>query len=191
MELHPKPAKVPPLKVNVDYSEWHRPKNAGQARPTTPANQAEIHKQVQKMLDCDVIARVKDQHAKVYSQVLLVNKPDRAKRFCIDFRALNMCISHMNLPLPLINQMLHRLGTHKPRYFTKFDMTKGYWQIALGEKFQLATAFITAFVIIKWKRIPMGIQPAASYFQYCMMVIVLAGLAYEICEAYIDDLIVH
>eukprot|EP01037_Dinobryon_pediforme_P041019 gene41019-50514_t len=41
-------------------------------------------------------------------------------------------------------------------------MTKGYWQIALGEKFQLATAFMTAF-----------------------------GLAYDICEAYIDDLIVH
>ena len=143
------------------------------------------------MLDCGVIARVEDQHAKAYSQVLLVNKPDGAKRFCIDFRALNMCISHMNWPLPVINQMLHRLGTHKPKYFAKFDMTKGYWQIALGEKFQLATAFITAFGIFKWKRIPMGIQPAASYFQYCMMVIVLAGLAYDICEAYIDDLIVH
>ena len=69
---------------------------------------------------------------------------------------------------------------HKPKYFAKFDMTKGYWQIALGEKFQLATAFITVFGIFMWKRIPIGIQPAASYFQYCMMVIVLAGLAYDI-----------
>ena len=38
----------------------------------------------------------------------------------------------------------------------------------------------------------MGLQPAASYFQYCMMLmIVLAGLAYVICEGYIDDIIVH
>ena len=37
----------------------------------------------------------------------------------------------------------------------------------------------------------MGLQPAASYFQYCMLMIVLAGLAYEICEGYIDDIIVH
>ena len=88
--------------------------------------------QVQKMLDCDVIARVEDQHAKAYSQVLLVNKPDGAKRFFIDFRALNMCISHMNWPLPVINQMLHCLGAHKPKYCAKFDMTKWYWQIALG-----------------------------------------------------------
>ena len=60
----------------------------------------------------------------------------------------------------------------------------------MGEKFKLVTAFITAFGIFMWKRIPMWTQPAASYFQYCMMVIVLAGLAYGICEAYIDDLIV-
>ena len=37
----------------------------------------------------------------------------------------------------------------------------------------------------------MGLQPAASYFQYCMLMIVLAGLAYVICEGYIDDIIVH
>ena len=38
----------------------------------------------------------------------------------------------------------------------------------------------------------MGIQPAAApYVQYYMMIIVLAGLAYEYCDAYIDDLIVH
>jgi hypothetical protein len=37
----------------------------------------------------------------------------------------------------------------------------------------------------------MGLQPAASYFQYCMLMTVLAGLAYVICEGYIDDIIVH
>jgi hypothetical protein len=37
----------------------------------------------------------------------------------------------------------------------------------------------------------MGLQPVASYFQYCMLMIVLARLAYVICEGYIDDIIVH
>ena len=54
-----------------------------------------------------------------------------------------------------------------------------------------ATAFITWMGIFVWNRIPMGLQPAASYFQYCMLMIVLAGLAYVICEGYIDDIIVH
>jgi hypothetical protein len=37
----------------------------------------------------------------------------------------------------------------------------------------------------------MGLQPAASYFPYCMLMMVLTGLAYVICEGYIDDIIVH
>ena len=45
--------------------------------------------------------------------------------------------------------------------------------------------------IFVWNRIPMGLQPAASYFQYCMLMMVLAGLAYVVCEGYIDNIIVH
>ena len=37
----------------------------------------------------------------------------------------------------------------------------------------------------------MELQQAASYFQYCMLIIVLAELAYLICEGYIDDIIVY
>ena len=37
----------------------------------------------------------------------------------------------------------------------------------------------------------MGLQPAASYFQYSMLMIFLAGLAYVICEGCIYDIIVH
>ena len=55
-----------------------------------------------------------------------------------------------------------------------------------------ATAFIIWMGIFVWNRISMGLlQPAASYFQYCMLMIGLAGLAYGICEGYIDDTIVH
>ena len=37
----------------------------------------------------------------------------------------------------------------------------------------------------------MGLQPTAPYFLYCMLMIVLVGLDYVICEGYIDDIIVH
>ena len=37
----------------------------------------------------------------------------------------------------------------------------------------------------------MGMQPAAFYFQYCMLMIVLAGLVYVICEGYTDEIIVY
>ena len=70
-------------------------------------------------------------------------------------------------------------------------MTKGYRQWGLAPAVRQATAFITWMGIFVWNRIPMGLQPTASYFQYCMLMIVLAGLAYVVCEGYIDDIIVH
>ncbi len=110
------------------------------------------------------------------------------KRICIDFRALNECIGHMNWALSNILHMVDQIGAKKPKLFAKFDMTKGYWQLELSAALRLATAFIT-FV---WNQIHMVLKPASSYFQHCMMTtVVLAGLMYEICESYIDDIIVH
>ncbi len=128
-----------------------------------------------------------------YSQVLLVTKPNtKEMRLVLDYRALNECVGHMNWPLPNISHMIEQIGALKPKKFAKFDMTKGYWQLGLAPAVRQATAFITWMGIFVWNRIPMGLQPAASYFQYCMLMIVLAGLAYVICEEeYIDDIIVH
>ncbi len=153
--------------------------------------QQEIKRHREKLLECcGAISPVL--HASAYSQVLLVSKPDtKEKRLVLDYRALNECVGHMNWPLPNISHMIERIGALKPKKFAKFDMTKGNWQLGLAPAVWQATAFITWMGIFVWNRIPMGLQPAASYFQYCMLMIVLAGLAYVICEGYIDDIIVH
>ena len=132
-------------------------------------------------------------HASAYYQVLLVIKPDtKEKRLVLDYRALNECVGHMNWPLPnIISRMIERIGALKPKKFAKFDMTKGYWQLGLAPAVRQATVFITCVGIFVWNRVPMELQPAASFFQYCMLVIVLAGFTYVICEGYIDDIIVH
>ena len=131
-------------------------------------------------------------HGSAYFQVLLVTKPDtKEKRLVLDYRALNEFVGHMNWPLSDISHMIERIGALKPKKFAKFDMTKGYWQLGLASAVRQATAFIIWMGIFVWNRIPMGLQPAASYSQYCMLMIVLAGLAYVICEGYIDDIIVH
>ena len=128
-------------------------------------------------------------HASAYSQVLLVSKPDtKEKRLVLDYRA---CAGHMNWPSPNISHMIERIGALKPKKFAKFDTTKGYWQLGLAPAVRQATVFITWMGIFVWNRIPVGLQPAASYFPYCMLMMVLTGLAYVICEGYIDDIIVH
>ena len=42
-----------------------------------------------------------------------------------------------------------------------------------------------------WLRVPMGLKAAPSYFQGALATCVLVGLIYQICELYIDDIIVH
>ena len=189
-ELSPKPADLPPLDVPIDTAKWYQPKNQGRPRNQSVEGQQEIKRHMEKLLECGAISPVL--HASAYSQVLLVTKPDtKEKRIVLDCGALNERVGHMNWPLPNISLMIdERIGALKPK-FAKFDMTKGYRQLGLAPAVGQATAFISWMGIFVWNRIPMGLQPAASYFQYCILMIILAGLAYVICEGYIDDIIVH
>jgi hypothetical protein len=70
------------------------------------------------------------------------------------------------------------------------DLTAGYHQTPLHEKSWKYTAFKTAFGVFEWKRVPMGLKGAPSYFQHVMQSEVLHGLMYLICELYIDDVII-
>ncbi len=129
--------------------------------------------------------------ASEYSQILLTPKPDDKWRFCIDFRALNETSESMGWPIPNIKLMLQRLGSKRAKFFCVIDLTSGYYQAPLSEESRWLTAFITFFGIFEWLRVPMGLKGAPSYFQQMMATIVLAGLIYYICEAYLDDIIVY
>jgi hypothetical protein len=164
-ELSPESADLPPLDVPIDATKWHQPKNQGRPRNQSVEGQQEIKRHLEKLLECGAISPVL--HASAYSQVLLVSKPDtKEKRLVLDYRALNECVGHMNWPLPNISHMIERIGALKPKKFARFDMIKGYWQLDLAPAVRQATVFITWMGIFVWNRIPKGLQPAASYFQY-------------------------
>ena len=57
----------------------------------------------------------------------MVRKKDRDLRICIDYRKLNDITKMDPYPIPLIHEMLDRLGGAK--YFSVIDLASGYWQI--------------------------------------------------------------
>jgi hypothetical protein len=182
------PALVTPMRLEVQDHLWEDPSNALGPRLHTPLKQAEVAKQVNKMKPLGII---KDSQAPYYSQVHLTPKPTPGEwRFCIDYRRLNVATKSMGWPLPNISDMLRRLGSRKPKWFCKLDLTAGYHQTPLHEKSWKYTAFKTAFGVFEWKRVPMGLKGAPSYFQHVMQSEVLHGLMYLICELYIDDVII-
>jgi transposase InsO family protein len=187
-DLAKDPADIPPFELQVDMEKWRNPKNRGPPRVQSSANQAETVRQIDLLLAQNVIER---SDASYYSQVLLTNKPDGTKRFCIDYRKLNDCTESASWPLLNIKQMFVRLGTHKSSIYGVMDLTSGYHQAPLSLAARVFTAFITFCGIFQYLRLPFGPKRAPPYFQEMMAAVVLVGLCYFICEIYLDDCIVH
>jgi hypothetical protein len=134
---------------------------------------------------------ISESQAPYYSQVHLTPKPTPGEwRFCVDYRRLNAASKSLGWPIPNIADMLRRLGNRKSKYFCKLDLTAGYHQAPLEESSRKYTAFRTAHGLYQWNRVPMGLKGAPSYFQHVMQSEVLHGLQYDICEIYIDDIII-
>jgi len=186
-EIGPTPADVPPFTVNYDSDAWQQPRNQVHARLLPPNTQAELKAQIDKYLKLGIIEPAP--HAKAWSQVLLVRKPNGTWRFCIDFRAFNAISESKHWPLPNIRSLLLQLGFQRPKYFAVMDLTSGYYQTALDPDSKEGTAFITSSGLYQWTRVPMGLRGAPSYFQHHIGTTVLGRLK-DACDAYLDDIVV-
>lgn len=151
------------------------------------AQRNEINKQVQSMLDQDVI---EPSTSPWNSPLLLVaKKPDSSGekkfRIVVDFRKLNEVTLGDAYPLPNITDILDQLG--RSRYFTVLDLASGFHQIPMNSLDAEKTAFSTPFGHYQYKRMPMGLSGAPACFQRLMdrVLIRLKGIK---CFVYLDDL---
>jgi len=180
------PADVPPMEIKVNDDQWFRSQNRQPPRPQSKIKREEAFKQTNHMLELGVI---RPSQANAFSQILLVPKPNGKWRFCVDWRALNDCSESMSWPIPIISNLLNRIGSKKPNLFSKMDMTSGYHQTPLHEESKKYTAFMTAWGLFEYNRVGMGLKGACSYFQQMLAFHVLHGYMYDFCESYIDDII--
>ena len=121
------------------------------------------------------------------SPVILVRKKDGSIRYCIDYRRLNTVTQKDFYPLPRIDDSLDALG--KARFFSTLDLASGYWQIGLTEEAKEKSAFCTPRELYQFKVMHFGLTNVPAKFQR-LMERVLAGLQWEICFVYINDIII-
>ncbi|KAI8493132.1 hypothetical protein Bbelb_291360 [Branchiostoma belcheri] len=160
----------PPIKQRPHRTPIHR--------------QAEIHRQVDAMLADDVIERSQSPWA---SPVVLARKKDGSFRFCVDYRKLNQATIKDAHPLPRTDDVIDALSG--AAYFTTLDMTSGYWQVDLDPADREKTAFTTGRGLYQFKVMAFGLTNAPSTFQR-LVELLLAGLDWRTCLAYLDDIIV-
>ncbi|XP_021346938.1 uncharacterized protein LOC110446222, partial [Mizuhopecten yessoensis] len=142
-----------------------------------------IKKEIDKMLEMKVIESSNSPYA---APVVIVKKKDGTNRFCIDFRQLNRVTIFDAEPMPNTEDMFSRLGGF--RYFSKLDLTKGYWQVPMAETAKEKTAFITPVGLFQFRVMPFGLVNAPATFCRLMRK-VLDGL--RNVDSFVDDILIY
>ena len=90
-------------------------------------------------------------------------------RFCIDFRKVYKVTEFDAEPMPNMEEVIMKMSGHK--FFTKMDLSKGYWQVSLSERSKPLTAFETPRGLFQFKTMPFGLVNSGATFCRLMRII--------------------
>ena len=149
----------PPCKISIDSTVTpviHAPRKV-------PLN---LQKKLKAQLDSmegTVIEKVTEPTDWVSSMVLVTKPNSKDLRICLDPMDLNQAIKRPHYPLPVIEEILPKLG--KAKIFSVLDAKNGFWQVKLDRESSYPTTFNTPFGRYRWKRMPFGISSAPEEHQ--------------------------
>ncbi|XP_062594943.1 uncharacterized protein LOC134256302, partial [Saccostrea cucullata] len=147
------------------------------------AKKQEVKESLNEMLEQGLITPSKSPWA---SPIVLVNKPDGTIRICVDYRKLNEITLTDPYPIPRMSEVFEKIGSAK--YLSRFDLTKGYWQVPLAKETREKSAFITPFGLFEFTVMPFGMKTSPASF-IRLMDRILDGTQNTV--AYFDDIIVY
>ena len=139
--------------------------------------------ELDRMLKLGVISRVVEP-TQWCAPMVIVPKPSRDVRICVDLTKLNENVLREVHPLPSVDYTLAKFGGSK--IFSKMDTNSAFWQRKLSDESRLLTTFLTPWGRFCFNRLPYGISTGSEQFQRCMSE-KLEGL--EGVEVLIDDII--
>ena len=152
--------------------------------PLPHSQEETVKEEVKAMLKLGVIEPASSPYS---SPAVLVKKKDASVRFCIDFRRLNKHIRFDAEPMPDIDAIFAKLG--KAKFFSKLDLTKGYWSIKMKEEDKCKTAFTTPLGQFQFRRMPFGLKTAGAIFSRTMRKVLLP-LKLDCLHNFMDDMLI-
>jgi len=117
--------------------------------------------------------------------LVIIEKPDKSLRMCLDPIALNKCIIREMVQIPTIDEIRSKLTNKK--YFTLCDLKDGFYQCELDSDLKKYCAFSTPFGSYQFKRLPFGLANAPEVFQ--QLTSKYFGGIENVC-VYFDDILV-
>ena len=105
------PGHTDTVKMKIDTGNANPIKQRPYRTPLN--NRRVIDETIDEMLESNIIRRSRSPWS---FPVVIIDKKDGSKRFCVDFRKLNQVTKKNSYPLPVIDDILTLLG--KAKYFT-------------------------------------------------------------------------
>ncbi|XP_029055276.2 uncharacterized protein K02A2.6-like, partial [Osmia bicornis bicornis] len=98
------------------------------------------------------------------SNLVIIEKPDKSLRLCLDPRDLNKAIKrNSSVLIPTVEEISEKLCNKN--IFTVLDLKDGFWHVELDESSSELCTFSTVFGNWKFNRLPFGVNMAPEYFQ--------------------------
>ena len=120
------------------------------------------------------------------SPVVVVKKKDNTNRVCVDYRKLNKLTVFDPEPMPTAEHLFQKLIGDN--FYSKIDLSKGYWQITIPEEDIQKMAFATLDGSYEFLKMPFGIINSAATLKRAMKKL-LEDLVHV--DFYWDDILVH
>ena len=135
----------------------------GKAYSLPHAMRETLNREIDSMLAMGVIEK---SSAAYTSPVVMVKKPDGSTRVCVDYRRLNSVTVFDPEPMPTAEEIFAKLAGD--RFFSKFDLSKGYWQVPVREQDRDLTTFICHRGLFRFRVMPFGLVNAPATFSRLM-----------------------
>ena len=152
------------------------------------ALEPEVRKIVQEMLDKKLIQKSTSEYS---SPVVLVEKPDKSLRFCVNYQKLNAVSKKRTFPLPNPDELLAKIGENQPNWFSSSDLAAAFHQVPIKEEDRHKTAFVLPWTKLEWRVLCMGLAEAPYTFARLGMDIFEDLLSGEGLILFIDDLCMY
>ena len=146
---------------------------------------AELKKQLEEL---QRIGFIRPSSSPWGAPVLFVKKKDGSMRLCVDYRALNEVTIKNKYPLPRIDDLFYQLKGAK--YFSKIDLSSGYFQLKIRESDIPKTAFVTRYGQFEFTVMSFGLTNAPAYFMNLMNKVFMDELD-KFVVVFIDDILIY
>src|ERR1700733_1281847 len=153
--------------------------------PMSPEEQKELDAFLEEALST---GRIRPSKSPVGAPVFFVKKKDGKLRLVQDYRALNAITRKNRYPLPLIDDLIHRLSGAK--YFTKLHVRWGYNNVRIKEGDEWKAAFRTNRGLFEPLVMYFGLTNSPGTFQTMMNEIFSDLIIQGVVAVYLDDILI-